>query len=758
MTHWYILGMVAAILAGIIVLAIVSPRLLVRAVFRPLLAIVYRKKVVGLENLPREGGCLLVSNHVSFIDGILILWMLPRNVRFVVDGGNFKGKAFQWIAAAFDTILMTASPKSIGRAIKTAREGLDSGEVIGVFAEGTLTRSGQLQGFRPGLTKMVKNTDVPIVPIWLSGMWGSIFSFEGGKFFFKWPKQFRRRLTLYVGKPVPNDTPLDIIRSHVQDLGAQADVEHRSELPILAKDVIRVWKRRGSAMQIADSSGTETGGRESLIRALVLRRVLRREILDADEQYVGILLPPSVGSVLVNVALAMDRRVSANLNYTVTSEVINHCINDIGIRRVLTSQKFMDKVDLDVDCELVMLESLREKVTKLDKAIAFWQATLLPQWLLHRVIGLHRAKSDDTLTVIFTSGSTGMPKGVLLSNANVSHNVQAIRHAVPLHEDDTILGVLPFFHSFGYSVTLWGSQTLGPRGVYHFNPLDARQVGKMAKRYDVTVLLGTPTFLRGYLRRVEPEQFEKLDVVIVGAEKTPPELFEAFEKRFGVRPVEGYGATELSPLVSVNVPPSRSPARYQPDRVEGSVGRPMGGVSARIVSPDTGEELPAGEDGMLLVSGPNVMKGYANQEDKTREVIQDGWYRTGDIAHVDDLGFLHITGRLSRFSKIGGEMVPHIRIEEALAAALREGDDDESIRVCVTAVPCPKKGERLIVLHTQTDKEIESLRQHLKDEGLPNLFIPSVDSFFLVPEIPMLGTGKLDLKACKEVAMEKAGA
>ncbi|EMI17306.1 bifunctional acyl-[acyl carrier protein] synthetase/2-acylglycerophosphoethanolamine acyltransferase, partial [Rhodopirellula maiorica SM1] len=229
------------------------------------------------------------------------------------------------------------------------------------------------------------------------------------------------------------------------------------------------------------------------------------------------------------------------------------------------------------------------------------------------------------------------------------------------------MGVLPFFHSFGYSVTLWAVMTLGPTGVYHFNPLDARQIGKLAAKFKASVLLGTPTFLRSYLRRVEPEQFATLDVVVVGAEKMPAELFDAFEERFGVRPVEGYGATELSPLVSVNIPPSRSSAKYQADRIEGSVGRPLPGIGARIVSPEDGSELLSGQDGMLMVTGPNVMKGYVNQDELTRKVVQDGWYVTGDIANVDDQGFLHITGRLSRFSKIAGEMVPHLRVEEEIA-------------------------------------------------------------------------------------------
>ncbi len=583
---WLIaLVILGIVILGLFIFALVSPRRFVRLPFRILLPILYRRRVEGLEHLPKGTGCVVISNHVSWIDGILILWMLPRNVRFIVDGDNFNHPVAGYLGRAFDTIMMTSNVKSIGRALKAGRQALLAGEVVGLFPEGTLSRTGQLQGFRAGLSKVVKGTDAVIVPMWMDGMWGSIFSFSGGKFFLKWPNQFRRTLTLYIGEPLPATTPLEICRSRVQALGARATIEHRSAFPVLAKRIIRVCRRRGGGMQAADSMGTEVTGREMLIRTLALRRTLHREVFSKGEEYVGVLLPPSVGGVIVNFALAMDRRVSANLNYTVSSQVVNHCIKEVGIKHVLTSERFLSKIDLKMDTEVVLLENLKDKVSKADKAIAFIQATMVPAFLLDRILGLSKIEGDDLLTVIFTSGSTGMPKGVLLSNANVSHNVDAVERAVKLDMNDTILGVLPFFHSFGYSVTLWAAMTLGPRGVYHFNPLDSKQVGKLSEKYGVTVLLATPTFLRGYLRRVTPEQFAKLDVVVVGAEKMPQDLFDAFEKKFGVRPVEGYGTTELSPLVSVNIPPSRSSAVYQADRIEGSVGRPLPGVSAQSFHP-----------------------------------------------------------------------------------------------------------------------------------------------------------------------------
>lgn len=755
---YYVLIGIGVLLLGFIILGLISPRMFMRTVMTPWLTMCYRKEIVGLENLPTEKGCVVVSNHVSWIDGILILWMLPRNVRFVVDGGNFNNRALDWIAGAFDTILMTASPKSIGRALKTARSAIDEGDVVGIFPEGTLTRTGQLQAFRPGVKKILKDPEALVVPMWLEGMWGSIFSFSGGKFFWKWPKQYRRTITLRLGEPLKGAEPLEFIRSRVQELGARSKTDRRNDFPILASKVIRVWRKAGRRLQAADSLGTELSGRDLLIRTLILRRVLRREVFSNDEQFVGVLLPPSAGGVSVNVALAMDQRISANLNYTVSSSVLNHCIQDVGVKHILTTEKFMSKMDFELDAELVMLDSIRNKVTAVDKLIGFLQARFVPGKILDRILGLHKVDGDDTLTVIFTSGSTGMPKGVLLSNANVSHNVSAVDSAVKLDHNDTVLGILPFFHSFGYAVTLWTVNTVGPKGIYHFNPLDARQIGKLAEKYKVTVILATPTFLRGYLRRIKPEQFKHMDVVVVGAEKMPAELFDSFEKKFGVRPVEGYGATELSPLVSVNIPPSRSAAKYQKDRIEGSVGRPLPSVSVKVVSTDDGSEMEADQDGMLLVTGPNVMKGYANRDDLTEKAIQDGWYETGDIARIDKDGFLHITGRLSRFSKIGGEMVPHVRVEEEIARLLTEGDDDEEIRACVTAVPCPKKGEKLIVLHKATEVSIDTILNGLREQGLPNLFIPSADAFIKVDSIPMLGTGKLDLKKAKDIATQSQAA
>ena len=274
------------------------------------------------------------------------------------------------------------------------------------------------------------------------------------------------------------------------------------------------------------------------------------------------------------------------------------------------------------------------------------------------------------MTVVFTSGSTGEPKGAILTHRNVGTDVEMFDAALNLTSDDVLMGILPFFHSFGFTVTIWAALMLDPKVVYHYNPLEARQVGALARQHGATILVATPTFLRTYVRRCRPEDFATLNLVVTGAEKLPKELADAFEQRFGIRPLEGYGATELSPAVACNIPANRS-GDGQPHVKEGTVGRPLGGIQAKVVDLDTGRDLGPGQSGMLLVNGPNVMKGYLGQPELTAQVIHDGWYTTGDIAEIDAEGYIRITGRESRFSKLGGEMVPHVRVEEALGQSSR---------------------------------------------------------------------------------------
>jgi len=512
-------------------------------------------------------------------------------------------------------------------------------------------------------------------------------------------------------------------------------------------------KAKNKPMKVADSTGAKLSSRDLLIRTMALRRYLLREVLSDNEHRVGVFLPPTVPAVAVNLALSLAGRVAVNLNYTASSAQLKQCCELAGIQHVITSRKFVEKVGLDVGAPQVFLEDVRDKITIGDKLSALLNVRLRSAASLYAACGLSGQKASDPLTIIFTSGSTGFPKGVVLTSDNISSNVDGIDEVIRLTERDVILGILPFFHSFGYTVTIWTALCLECSCVYHFSPLEARPIAKLAQEYGATVLLATPTFLRSYIRRVEPEQFNSLEVVVLGAEKMPPDIADAFEERFGVRPVEGYGTTELSPVVSVNVPKSRANSSRSGLR-EGSVGLPVRDVKARIVSMDDDLPLPVGQTGMLEILGPNVMKGYLDRPDLTAEVMHDGWYRTGDVGKIDEDGFIYITGRLSRFSKIGGEMIPHILIEQSISDIV--GLDEEGLqRVAVASVPDPKRGERLVVLHLPgIAMKPSEIIQKLTAKGLPGIYLPSEDSFAEVQAIPMLGTGKLDLKGLQQTAKD----
>jgi acyl-[acyl-carrier-protein]-phospholipid O-acyltransferase/long-chain-fatty-acid--[acyl-carrier-protein] ligase len=413
-----------------------------------------------------------------------------------------------------------------------------------------------------------------------------------------------------------------------------------------------------------------------------------------------------------------------------------------GITRVWTSPEFLKSARVAVECEQIDVPRLIGQWRALD----FLRAALLG--LLGRV---PRGGETEMAAVVFSSGSTGEPKGVQLSHANIRSNVEGISQLMGPTPDHRLLGVLPLFHSFGFTATIWYPLLTGVGVCYHPSPLDAKGIGETVARNRVTHLITTPTFLAQYTRRCTAEQFASLEFVLVGAEKLSARVADEFERKFGLRPLEGYGCTELSPIAAVSVRHQETPSGLQLGHKPGSIGRPIPGVAARIVHPETFEPLGPGADGLLLIKGANVMVGYLGRPELTAEVIRDGWYVTGDIARMDEDGFLTITDRLSRFSKIGGEMVPHVRIEERIHELLGAAET-----VCaVASAPDETKGERLVVLYVGA-LDVGALHRKLGESGLPNLWVPKQDAFFRVDGLPVLGSGKLDLKAVQSTARELA--
>lgn len=736
------------------------PKETIRCLVWLLFRLVYKVRVFGAEHIPTSGGGLIVANHVSWLDGILLILNSERPIRMIAWADYVTGPFIGWLARTFNVIPIksTDGPRAIVTALNTAREAIQNGELVCIFAEGAITRTGQLQPFQRGLMRIIDGTDAPVIPTYLDELWGSIFSHRDGRFFWKRPRGWPYPVTIVFGPHLKNPDNINEVRMAVEKLGVEASLKRRNLEMIPARMFLRKCRTARSRLKAADSSGQELTGGRLLIGTLCIKRALERHWLQPDEKTVGILLPPSNGGLLANMAITISGRVSVNLNYTLTDKDIRYCISEAGIRHVITSRKFLEKkpVEFDPATQIIFLEDVKEKLTGTDKALSAIAAHAVPILILERWLGLTRIKSTDLMTIIFSSGSTGQPKGVMLSHHNVGSNISSADQLFQIKRTDVILGVLPFFHSFGHTLMMWLPMNVECAAVYHFNPLDARTVGELTHKYKGTIVAATPTFLKTYLKRCDKEQFATLDLAIVGAEKLPQQLADEFNAKFGVIPTEGYGCTELSPLAAANVPDHRSREVTQIGTKLGTVGRAVPNVCAKVVDADTLAELGNNKPGLLLIGGPNVMLGYLNQPEKTASVIHNSyWYNTGDIAEIDDDGFIKITGRLSRFSKIGGEMVPHIRIEEELARIVEvPGSDDTEIKLAVTAVPDEKKGERLIVLHKKLSKTVHEVLKELGSRDLPNLWIPSSDSFLEVESIPLLGTGKLDLKAVKDRALQ----
>jgi len=710
---------------------------------------IYRLDLKGQENVPAHGGALLTPNHSSWIDAVLLVCSTDRPIRFLMFKGVYDlpfikpfAKILKFIPIASDQ-----GPREMIHSLREASDALRNGEVVCIFPEGEITRIGQLLPFRRGFERIVKGIDVPIIPVNIDGLWGSIFSFSGGRFLWKWPRHIPYPVRVSFGKPLPSTASTTDVRTAVQELGVDAFHRRRRYMKTLTRSFIQMARRHSRRFAMADGRTPKVTFGEALTKTVFLARRLRP--LWESQQMVGVLLPPSIPGALVNWAAMLQGKVPINLNYTTSNESLASCARQCELQTVVTSKLFLEKVHIEPPGKIIYVEDLAEKPRLSEKLIAFLSAKLLPARLLERSLGFTRKPSlDDTATIIFSSGSTGEPKGVILSHFNLASNVEQIEQVFHLHKGDTILGILPFFHSFGFTGTLCLPAMAGIGAVFHPSPLDAQAIAALVSKYSVSMLLSTPTFLNSYTRRCPPESFGSLRMVMAGAEKLPERVAQAFEDHFGIRPLEGYGCTECSPVVAVNTYDFRAAYFRQVGAKRGTIGHPLPGIGVRIIDPDSGESLPVDKPGLLLVRGPNIMVGYLNRPEKTAEVLKDGWYNTGDIATVDEDGFLRITDRLSRFSKIGGEMVPHIKVEEKLHELL-EADGQV---LAVTAIPDEKKGERLVVVHTLKEDVLKDCLEKLSKSDLPALWKPRPDQFLHVEQLPYLGTGKLDLRRLRELA------
>lgn len=704
---------------------------------------IYRFQIRGASQVPAKGAALLVANHVSFVDGFLIGACLPRLARFLIMDTYYN--RFRLLLKPIGAIpVPLGGRRAVMESIASARKALEAGEIVCIFPEGAITRTGNLQRFQRGMERIVEGLDVPVIPVHLGGVWGSTFSQAGGSLWRK-RERLRRDIQVTFGAPLPSSVKAEEARQLVLELSADARAREPRVNSTLARGFVASARRHWNRRAMNDSTGSLSYGR-ALIGAILLAKWLRR--YHADEALIGLMLPSSVGGALANLGVTLCGKASVNLNFTAGPESVASACEQCEIRTVITSRIFLKRAKLEEPHGAVFLEDLTPTFGGARKLLAALQARLLPQPLLLKLLGASRVQPGDLATIVFSSGSSGAPKGVMLSHRGLLANVDGARMVFKITSSDVIGGLLPLFHSFGYAYNLWFPLMAGIRVAFHANPLDAKGVGSLVEKNRVSILLATPTFLRNYLRVCSEAQFASLRLVVAGAEKLPSRLAEEFQAKFNLAVYEGYGATEMSPVISVNVPDSEDPVWPQVGNRPGTVGQPMPGCMTKVVDPATFEALPSGSQGLLLVGGPSRMLGYWKQPEKSAEVLRGEWYVTGDIGAADPDGFLTLTDRLSRFSKIAGEMIPLVRVEEAI----REASGLEA--VTVVALPDPRKGERLIALHTSTELGGREINRSMAASSVPRLWIPKAESIHRVDELPMLPTGKLDLQRLKALALE----
>src|SRR5213082_2466086 len=655
---------------------------------------IYCVKALGRENLP-SGGCLLVPNHITWVDAIILQLACPRPVRFIIDE-EFYHKPM------LHPVLRMARAIPIDRrkpreAIRRATDQIEAGQIVCIFPEGQLSRTGTLGRLQRGYEMIARHAGCTVVPVFLDQLWGSIFSFRGGKFFRKWPKHFPYRATVGFGTPLSaEEATIPRVHEDLLKLGTDC-FEQRPELhQHIARRAVRGLKRSPFATLVTDGmDGSKLSRGKLLGVSIALSRYLWKT---SPDQRIAIVLPASKGAVVANLAVTLADKVPVGLNFTASADAIASAIDRAEIKTAITARQFHGRLtNLPWPRNIVFLDEL---LPKLKGPILFWwlAGIVTPNFLLARWLGLPRHGGHEEAVLLFTSGSSGEPKGVVLSHHNVIGNVAQFTVMLDAGPEDSLLASLPFFHSFGCTVTLWYPLIEGTPIVTYPNPLEAAKNAKLVEKYRITVVLATPTFLRAYLRKAEPQQLRSTRLVIVGAEKMPLDLSEKFFERFGKRVMEGYGLTETSPVVSVNLPdpiPERPDVKQQMLYRLGSVGKMAAGIAAEIRHPETNEKLSIYDSVMLWLRGPNIFEGYLKDPKRTAEVLHNGWLKTGDIARLDEEGFLYIEGRLSRFSKIGGEMVPHEVVEHKIVELLGLSERDER-PIAIIGVQDEAKGEAVV--------------------------------------------------------------
>lgn len=678
------------------------------------LKLVYRLQV--LASPVKADGIIYVVNLISSMQILSLFLKLPENTVFVLPQSSNK----RWYKYFADVVDAKQHKDIIALHL--------NGCPICFFPEGQPSQLGHMHSFHTEFIELLAQLAGRVQPIYTA--------------------RFNKKNWLYAGVTIPVTKHSWKIRQALQQTSAQLFHEAIGYQEVLSTVFIRTAKRLWWRPWLADSTGKNLTFLKALTGALVFQRWLDKNA--SRQNRIGILLPATTTAAIINIATLLSGRVPINLNFTAGLSVCESSARQANARMILTSRAFLNKLDWQQTSNMVFLEDVAKGLKPGLKIISLLKALFVPGCILRYFARKRWLSADDVATVLFSSGTTGIPKGVMLTHRQLLANIASAFSVVDINGKDRFLGILPLFHSFGFLATLCAPMKIGYRVVYHPNPLDAKTIGQLAQEHGTTCLITTPTFCRTYIERIEAEQFKSLKTVITGAEKLPGPLAQRFKDKFGVTVFEGYGCTELGPAVAVNqADVVQGDQTLQTGHKPGTIGHPMPGVAVKIVDENTGKALGVDKPGMLMVQSAATMQGYLDRPDLTAEAMKQGWYTTGDIAQIDDGGFIKIVDRLARFSKIGGEMVPHLRLETLIAELIGEG------QAMVTAVPDKKKGESLVVLLLQDALDPDALYHKLQAADLPKLWLPKKEHILTVEVLPVTGTGKLDLRQAKQIAVQQ---
>lgn len=709
-------------------------------------------ELIGDDHIPAEGGMMVIPSRLRFhdllhlekqFDGRKLVYLIEKNLGYdPLLQAHLEKPDVEAIEFEVDDALLEE--------FKKQAHALVADDAVLIFVPGeTLTRSGQSQTTPSNILSFLIGVGTPVLPLFVEHPAECGLAIEDAREL--------ERIVLSFGKLLEREAMT--LANYQEELLIAGEAAF-SQRPILktslAWALLRGLKKHGASEKIIDGNdGSELPFDKLLAAAIVLSKHIKEE---TDQPRVGILLPPGKGGMLANLAVLFAGKVPVNLNFTAGEQAVASCIEQSGVDKFITADPFVRKMSRFPWPPTKQLIFIERVLPKLKKKITLWflLAKILPASAIASILNLSKKGDREEAVLLFTSGSSGAPKGVVLTHRNLLANVNQFGSRINLKSEDKVLGCLPLFHSFGCTVTLWYPIIEGITLVTYPSPLDTGKLAELIEQHKVSLIIATPTFLRGYLRKAKPEQFASAKLVVTGAEKLPRKLAEAFEKRFNKPVLEGYGLTETSPATNVNLPdpepdgPGDKRPILQAHR-PGSVGALLPGMAVRITEVESDEPVSLHESGMIWLRGANIFQGYLGQPDKTAEVIKHDWFKTGDIGRVDEDGFLYIEGRLSRFSKIGGEMVPHETVEAAINEALGF-DSDSDRKIAIVGIPDEAKGEALVLLSAEPGIDATDLRYRLLEKGVASLWIPK--TIIEVPEIPLLASGKLDIKGC-ESAVKK---